>query len=85
MGKGRISQHGNGVLLPTVHLRYLDALSDGEDDNEIFARIDVTFPMKRLGKDLLRFDRGTYPVDIKGQMDQRVVRERFITYEKKRN
>ena len=40
-----------------------DALSDGEDESEIFARIDITFPMKRLGKDLFRFDKGTYPVD----------------------
>jgi len=60
-----------------------DSLSDGNDENEIFARIDVTFPMRRLGKDLFSFDKGTYPLDVRTSMDQRVVRERFITYEKK--
>jgi hypothetical protein len=39
--------------------------------------------MSRLGKDLWRFDRGKYPVDINSQMDRRVSRERFIAIEKR--
>jgi len=39
--------------------------------------------MKRLGKDLFAFDIGEYPRNINAMMDHRVVREQFITYEKK--
>ncbi len=62
-----------------------DALASGRSDSEIFLRIDATIPMRRLGKDLLAFDKGTYPVLVNDQLDRGVERERFITYEKKRH
>jgi hypothetical protein len=61
-----------------------DTLQAGRDSNELYAKLEVTIPMKRLGKDLFAFDMGQYPLDINAQMAQRVVRESFITYEKKR-
>ncbi len=61
-----------------------DTLQSGKDDNELYAKIEVTIPMKRLGKDLFAFDKGQYPMNINEQMAHRVVRESFITYEKKR-
>jgi hypothetical protein len=60
-----------------------DTPSAGRDDSEIYARIELTIPMSRMGKDLWRFDRGKYPVDINSQMDRRVSRERFIAIEKR--
>jgi len=61
-----------------------DTPSAGREDSEIYAKIEVTIPMKRLGKDLFAFDKGQYPVDINTYMDHRVVRESFIAYENKR-
>jgi len=60
-----------------------DALSAGKDDSEVFARVEVKIPMKRLGKDLFRFTKGMYPQDIRSYMDHSVVRQHWITYEKK--
>lgn len=60
-----------------------DAVSSGRDDNELYARFEITVPLKRLGKDLFAFDIGEYPMNINAMMDHRVVRESFITYEKK--
>ncbi|MGC9325580.1 MAG: inverse autotransporter beta domain-containing protein [Desulfomonilia bacterium] len=62
-----------------------DALQSGRDESELFIKAEVTIPFKRMGKDLFTFDKGQYPLDINAQMDQRVVREYFITYEKQRN
>ncbi|HNY65511.1 MAG TPA: inverse autotransporter beta domain-containing protein [Deltaproteobacteria bacterium] len=62
-----------------------DALESGRNDRgEIFAKVEVTIPMKRLGEDLFRFDRGQYPLNVNSQLDHRVVREPFITYEQSR-
>ena len=62
-----------------------DALQSGRDKSELFFKAELTMPFKRLGKDLFAFDKGTYPIDVNTRMDHRVVRESFITYEKKRN
>lgn len=59
-----------------------DTPSAGRDDNEVYARIDVTIPMRRLDKDLFSFNKGSYPMDVNSYMDQRVVRESFIAIEK---
>jgi|GEM_PF-407655 len=60
-----------------------DALTAGRDESEIFARIDITIPMKNLGMDLFKFAPEKYPIDTSQYMDHRVVRQNFITYEKK--
>ena len=61
-----------------------DTLQSGRDSSEFFAKVEVVIPMKRLGKDLLEFNPGQYPADIRSQLDHKVVREEFITYENKR-
>ena len=59
-----------------------DAIESGRNDRgEIFAKVEVTIPMKRLGEDLFSFDKGQYPVNVNTLLDHRVVREPFITYE----
>jgi hypothetical protein len=60
-----------------------DTIQAGRDDSELYAKFEITIPMKRLGKDLFAFDIGEYPRNINAMMDHRVVREPFITYEKK--
>lgn len=61
-----------------------DAVSSGRNDSEMYARIEITVPFKRLGKDLFAFDMGEYPMNINAMMDSRVERQSFIAYEKKR-
>jgi hypothetical protein len=61
-----------------------DTLQSGRDSSELFAKVEVVIPMKRLGRDLLEFNPGQYPVDIRSQLDHKVVREEFITFENKR-
>jgi len=61
-----------------------DAIQSGRDESELYGKIEITIPMRRLGKDIFKMSRGQYPLDMNSQMDNRVVRERFITYEKKR-
>lgn len=61
-----------------------DALQAGRDRSELFFRVDITVPFDRLGKDLFAFHLGEYPLDIRSQMDSRVMREEFITYERKK-
>ena len=71
------------VLSVTVGGRN-DALISGRDRSELFAEMRFTLPLERLGEDLFKFDRGSYPLNVNALLDHRVVRERFITYEKKR-
>ena len=59
-----------------------DALAAGRDDSEVYARIELTIPMRRLDKDLFSFKKGAYPREISTQMADRVVRESFIAVEK---
>jgi len=61
-----------------------DALQSGRDKSELFVKITCEIPMQRLGKDLFALSFGEYPRDVKSQMAHRVVREDFITYEKKK-
>jgi hypothetical protein len=61
-----------------------DTLQAGRDESEFFFRVEFTIPFDRLGRDLFAFNRGEYPVEIRNQMDNRVVREEFITFEHKR-
>jgi len=59
-----------------------DAIESGRNNRgEIFFKAAVTVPMERLGQDLFKFERGTYPVNVNSRLDNRVVREPFITYE----
>lgn len=60
-----------------------DALEVGRNDPEIFTKLQVTIPMRHLGKDLFKFDKGEYPINIKNQLDHRIIREPFITVEHK--
>lgn len=61
-----------------------DALQAGRDRSELFMKIACEIPLQRLGKDLLSFNFGEYPTDVKSQMAHRVMREDFITYERKK-
>ncbi|HQO81166.1 MAG: hypothetical protein GXY28_10110 [Bacteriovoracaceae bacterium] len=61
-----------------------DALESGRDRGELFVKFQVTIPMERLGEDLFKFEQGQYPLNVNAQLDHRVVREPFITYENKR-
>lgn len=61
-----------------------DALQAGRDRSELFFKLEFAIPLQRLGKDLLAFNYGEYPLDVKSQMDHRVMREDFITFENKR-
>jgi len=70
------------VLMVKIGARN-DTLSAGEDDSEVYLSVEIKIPMKKLGKDLFSYMHGTYPRDLGSYMDDRVVRERFITYEKK--
>lgn len=62
-----------------------DALESGRNNRgEIFGKVAVTIPMERLGKDIFKFERGEYPANVNSMLDNRVVREPFITYEHSR-
>lgn len=62
-----------------------DALESGRTDRgEIFVKAEVTIPMKRLNEDLFKFDKGQYPLNVNSQLDHRVVREPFITFEQEK-
>jgi hypothetical protein len=62
-----------------------DTLQSGKDKNEVFAKAECVIPIQSIGKmkDLFVFDAGQYPMDVRSQMDSKVVREEFITYENK--
>ncbi len=61
-----------------------DTPAAGRDDNEIYARVELTIPMSMLDKNLFGFSKGVYPREIGAQMADRVVREQFIAVEKPR-
>lgn len=90
MGDDRSDMKGMSLMVEVKPVRAVsiffggrnDAIESGRNDRgEIIAKVEVTIPMKRLGEDLFSFDRGQYPVNVSTQLDHRVVRERFITYE----
>jgi hypothetical protein len=58
-----------------------DTPQSGRSSSEMFFRAEVRVPLNRLGKDLMAFSPGTYPLSVTGQMDHKVMREEFITYE----
>lgn len=59
-----------------------DAPESGRKSNEFFAGIDITIPIREFDIDkLIKFYNPKYPIEINSQMDSRVVRERFISYE----
>ena len=61
-----------------------DTPTAGRKSSEMYAKLEVTIPMKRLGKELFTFNKGQYPAEINTYMDHRVVRESSIAYENKR-
>jgi len=60
-----------------------DTLQSGRRSSEMFLKAEVRIPLSRLGKDLMAFNPGTYPLSLGAQMDHKVMREEFITYENK--
>ncbi len=60
-----------------------DTLQSGRRSSEMFFRTEVRIPLNRLGKNLLAFNPGNYPLSVNAQMDHKVMREEFITYENK--
>jgi hypothetical protein len=60
-----------------------DTLQSGKSSSEMFIRAEIEIPFQRLGKDLFAANPGVYPVPIRSQMDHKVVREEFITFENK--
>ena len=61
-----------------------DTLQAGRARSELFFKLECAIPLQRLGKDLWAFNYGEYPLDVKSQMDHRVMREDFITFENKK-
>jgi hypothetical protein len=55
----------------------------GRDSSEMFMRAEVRIPLNRLGKDLFAINPGEYPTPVQSQMDHKVMREEFITFENK--
>jgi len=60
-----------------------DTLQAGKDKGELFFKVELSIPFQRLGKDMFVFNYGKYPLEVRSQMDHRVVREDFITFENK--
>jgi hypothetical protein len=60
-----------------------DTLQSGRHSSEMFFKAEVRVPLNRLGKDLMAFNPGTYPISVNSRMDHKVMREEFITYENK--
>jgi hypothetical protein len=91
-GKDRGDMGGLSMMLRAQPIKPLiislggrnDALQAGRDESELYFKVDFTVPLDRLGKDLFAFNRGVYPLDIRNQIDSRVIREEFITFEHKR-
>ena len=91
-GKDRGDMGGMSMVLRAQPVRPLvislggrnDALQAGRDRSELFCKVEFIVPFDRLGKDLFAFDRGEYPMDIRSRMDNRVMREEFITFEHKK-
>lgn len=91
-GKDREDMGGLSMVLRAQPIRPLvvsiggrnDTLQAGRDEAELFCRVEFTVPFDRLGKDLFAFDSGTYPLDVRNRMDNRVMREEFIAFEHKK-
>lgn len=60
-----------------------DTLQAGRNKSELYMKVEFSLPFDRLGKNLLEPYRPVYPIDVNTMMDSRVVREDFITYERK--
>ncbi len=91
-GRDRENMAGMSLMLQVQPIKSLfisvgsrnDALQSGRDRSELFFKLEFAIPLQRLGKDLLAFNYGEYPLDVKSQMDHHVMREGFITFENKR-
>lgn len=91
-GKDRQDKGGISMMVQVQPIKPLtlslggrnDALQAGRDSSELYFKVEFTVPFDRLGKDLFAFTLGEYPLDVKTQMDHRVMREEFITFEHKR-
>jgi hypothetical protein len=91
-GRDREDMTGMSLMLQLQPIKPLfisvggrnDALQAGRDKSELFFKLEFAIPLQRLGKDLLAFNYGEYPLNVKSQMDHRVMREDFITFENKK-
>ena len=91
-GRDRGNKAGLSLMVQVQPIRPLtitaggrnDALQSGRDRSELFCKVEFAIPLQRLGKDMFAFNFEQYPLDMKGQMDHRVVRDDFIAYEIKR-
>jgi hypothetical protein len=92
-GTERGNMQGMSLMVEVTPIKILsvyfggrnDAIESGRNDRgEIFAKVEVTIPMRRLGEDLFRFDKGEYPLNVNSQLAHRVMREPFITFEQQR-
>lgn len=59
-----------------------DALDGGRGDAQVFAQIRLTYSMRQLGRDIMRFDRHGALRSQTGLMDARVYRETGIAFER---
>jgi len=90
-GRDRDNMSGMSIMVQVHPIKPLfvslggrnDALQAGRDRSELFFNVEFAIPLQRLGKDLFAFNPGEYPLDVRNQMDHRVVREDFITFENK--
>ena len=91
-GRDRSDMKGFSLTVEARPIRILslslggrnDAIDEGRNDRgEVFAKVEVIIPMKRLGEDLFKFDRGEYPVNVDSMMDHRIVREPFVSFERR--
>ncbi len=60
-----------------------DALDGGRDDTQVYLKVNVAVPMRKLGRDLLAVNLQSTPWNPFEQMANRVQRERAITFERK--
>jgi hypothetical protein len=88
-GKHEDTLSGFGIKLQAQPIKPLqvylgvrnNAPESGRNDGEVVAGIDITIPISGFDlNSMWKFYNPKYPIDIKTQMDSRVVRERFITY-----
>ena len=59
-----------------------DALDGGRGDAQVFAQIRLTYSLRQLGRDIMRFDRHGDLRSQTGLMDARVYRETGIAFER---
>ena len=60
-----------------------DALDSGRDEVQAFAQIRLTYPMRRLGRDILNFNQNGFTQVPGPCYSARIVRENQITFERK--